>query len=120
MSGWLGSVLGTDAVPSVDRLQSLTFTLCHVYARATHTVSIPAPVYCDVCLSPRVSSLNRFTADASLVRNRAKYHYDPQLGLDFFASETEGDPTEALPALERFRQYFRPTHERMKKLMYFC
>ena len=69
---------------------------------------------------PRVSSLNCFTADASLVRDRAKYHYDPQRGLDFFESETEGDSTEALPALGRFRQYFRPTHERMKKLMYFC
>ena len=31
---------------SSDGLQALTFALCHVYARATRSVSIPAPVYC--------------------------------------------------------------------------
>jgi len=27
-------------------LQAMSYTLCHVYARATRSVSIPAPVYC--------------------------------------------------------------------------
>jgi len=69
------------------------------------TVSVPAPVYY-----------------AHLVRGRAKHHYDPQCGLDLFASETATDPAEALTTLELFqvRRAFRPTHERMKKLMYFC
>ena len=29
-----------------DGLQSLSFALCHVYARCTRSVSYPAPVYC--------------------------------------------------------------------------
>jgi Piwi domain len=36
-----------DGVHRADGLQSLSFALCHVYARATRSVSIPAPVYCD-------------------------------------------------------------------------
>ncbi len=31
---------------SPDGLQELSFALCHVYARSTRSVSIPAPVYC--------------------------------------------------------------------------
>ena len=30
-----------------DGIQSLSFALCHVYARCTRSVSIPAPVYCE-------------------------------------------------------------------------
>ncbi|KAH9955897.1 hypothetical protein BC827DRAFT_1234539, partial [Russula dissimulans] len=29
-----------------DRFQSLSYALCHVYARCTRSVSVPAPVYC--------------------------------------------------------------------------
>jgi hypothetical protein len=36
----------TCYIPSADGLQSLSFALCHVYARSTRSVSIPAPVYC--------------------------------------------------------------------------
>lgn len=32
---------------SPDDLQQLSFALCHVYARTTRSVSIPAPVYCE-------------------------------------------------------------------------
>jgi hypothetical protein len=35
-------------------------------------------------------------------------------------SETMTNTTEAVTTLEKYRQAFRPTHERMKKLMYFC
>lgn len=77
--------------------------------------SIVMPIY-----RPHESSLIGFTADAYLVRGRTRHHYDPQWGLDLFASETATDPTEAWSTLEMFRQAFRPTHERMKKLMYFC
>lgn len=31
----------------MNRLQQLSFALCHVYAAATRSVSIPAPVYCE-------------------------------------------------------------------------
>ncbi|KAI0254712.1 argonaute-like protein [Lactifluus subvellereus] len=89
---------------TADGLQSLSYALCHVYARATRSVSIPAPVYY-----------------ADIVCSRAKHHYDPQQGMDLSnLSETATNTTEAANTLERFRQAFRPTHERMKKLMYFC
>lgn len=35
-----------NSLCSADGLQSLSFALCHVYARSTRSVSIPAPVYC--------------------------------------------------------------------------
>ncbi|CAK5279472.1 unnamed protein product [Mycena citricolor] len=49
-------------------LQQLSFELCHVYAKATRSVSIPAPVYY-----------------ADLVCGRAKFHFDPNAGVDFDA-----------------------------------
>ncbi|KAF8259431.1 argonaute-like protein [Lactarius quietus] len=88
---------------TADGLQSLSYTLCHVYARATRSVSIPAPVYY-----------------ADIVCSRSKHHFDPLLGLDLTISETATNTTEAATTLERFRQAFKPTHERQKKLMYFC
>jgi len=88
---------------TADGLQSLSYALCHVYARATRSVSIPAPVYY-----------------ADIVCSRAKHHYDPQQGLDLSMSETLTNTTEAVTTLERFRQGFRPAHERMRRLMYFC
>jgi eukaryotic translation initiation factor 2C len=54
------------------------------------------------------------------VCSRAKHHYDPQQGLDLSMSEAMTNTTEAVTTLEKYRAAFRPTHERMKKLMYFC
>ncbi|KIJ17200.1 hypothetical protein PAXINDRAFT_26205, partial [Paxillus involutus ATCC 200175] len=50
---------------NVDNLQELSFALCHSYARATRSVSIPAPVYY-----------------ADLVCGRAKFHFRPDLQYD--------------------------------------
>ena len=58
ISFWVYTLLGTSrpAHYSVlydennftpDALQALSFALCHVYARSTRSVSIPAPVYCE-------------------------------------------------------------------------
>lgn len=66
------------------------------------------------------SQLTGFNLDADIVCSRSKHHYDPQQGLDLSMSETMTNTTEAGITLERFRQAFKPTHERMKKLMYFC
>lgn len=35
---------------SADALQSLSYSLCHVYAPSTRSVSVPAPVYCTSSL----------------------------------------------------------------------
>lgn len=37
---------------SADGIQSLSYALCHVYAKCTRSVSIPAPVYCTYPISP--------------------------------------------------------------------
>ncbi|KAH9035273.1 argonaute-like protein [Lactarius hengduanensis] len=86
---------------TADGLQALSYALCHVYAPATCSVSIPAPVYY-----------------AKLVCTHSKHHFDPR--LDLTISETATDTTEATTTLERFRQAFKPTHEHLKGLMYFC
>ncbi|KAK0229201.1 argonaute-like protein [Armillaria nabsnona] len=54
------TVLHDESNFNPDALQSLAFLLCHTFARATKSVSIPAPVYY-----------------AHLVCGKAKQHYDP-------------------------------------------
>ena len=118
---WRGFFLSANTGPRADGLQSLSYALCHVYARATRSVSIPAPVYCNTLQYLHdILRLTGFTLDADIVCSRAKHHYDPQQGLDLSMSEAVTNTTEAVTTLERFRLAFRPTHERMKKLMYFC
>ncbi|KAH9062680.1 argonaute-like protein [Lactarius vividus] len=95
------SVLVDENRFTADGLQALSYALCHVYAPATCSVSIPAPIYY-----------------AKLVCSHSKHHFDPR--LDLTISETATDTTEATTTLERFRQAFKPTHERLKSLMYFC
>ncbi|THH32884.1 hypothetical protein EUX98_g1281 [Antrodiella citrinella] len=84
-----------------DGLQQLSFALCHVYARSTRSVSIPAPVYY-----------------ADIVCSRAKNHYDPETQLDFTETETAAG-TDAENQLERFKSQFKPLHATTKKVMYF-
>jgi hypothetical protein len=40
-------VVKADDVRRADDIQGLTYALCHVNARATTTVAIPGPLYCD-------------------------------------------------------------------------
>ena len=62
-------------INSLNSIQELSFALCHVYAKATRSVSIPAPLYCK-CLS-----LSRF--ELSLAN-----HLSP---LCFFFISTDAD-----------------------------
>ncbi|KAH9943477.1 argonaute-like protein [Epithele typhae] len=98
------SVLYDENGFTPDSLQALSFALCHVYARSTRSVSIPAPVYY-----------------ADTVCSRAKNHYDPngtqQLSGDDWAST---DTRDAASQLEQFRASFKPLHEKTSRLMYFC
>ncbi|KAJ6606546.1 argonaute-like protein [Mycena vulgaris] len=48
----------------ISSVQRLSFELCHVYAKATRSISIPAPLVCA----------------------RGKFHIDPSRNLDFDAS----------------------------------
>lgn len=104
---------------SSDGLQALTFALCHVYARATRSVSIPAPVYCEGILHFRRRRCHlTLLSDAHIVCSRAKIHYDPQgpLGL----SDSATIPSDAASAtLEAFRAGFKQVHNNQARLMYF-
>src|SRR4051812_15151848 len=100
-------------------MQALSFALCHVYARATRSVSIPAPVYCK---SPRkplglVCQYSLDFSDADIVCSRAKNHYDPDGSLNL--SETGTQVSAGTTALEAYRREYKPLHANQAKLMYF-
>jgi len=84
-----------------DGLQQLSFALCHVYARSTRSVSIPAPVYY-----------------ADIVCSRAKNHYDPHSSLEFSDSMSQVS-SQAAQTLEAFRAGFKPLHSNTQLMMYF-
>ncbi|KAG6866468.1 hypothetical protein C0991_003986 [Blastosporella zonata] len=96
------SILYDENDFSADSLQSLSFALCHVYARSTRSVSIPAPVYY-----------------ADIVCSRAKNHYDPQGTLDFSDSVSQLEGNQAENSLEAFRRGFKPLNAKQQNLMYF-
>ncbi|PBL02679.1 argonaute-like protein [Armillaria gallica] len=93
------SVLYDENALTPDAVQSLSFALCHVYARSTRSVSIPAPVYY-----------------ADIVCSRAKNHYDPSGSVDYSES---GDGSKADESLDAFKRGFKPLHAAQSKLMYF-
>jgi len=96
------SVLYDDNNFNPDSLQKLTFSLCHVYARATRSVSIPPPVYY-----------------ADIVCGRAKHHLPPGAEYDLSDSMTVASGTDADAMLQRIRAAYRPTHPTLQKNMYF-
>ncbi|CUA70377.1 Protein argonaute-1 [Rhizoctonia solani] len=85
-----------------DAMQAVSFALCHVYARATRSVSIPAPVYY-----------------ADIVCERAKNHYDPAIGYNSI-DDTETVASGATGSgVQRYRELFKPAHEGQRYKMYF-
>jgi eukaryotic translation initiation factor 2C len=91
---------------TADSLQQLSFALCHVYARSTRSVSIPAPVYY-----------------ADIVCSRAKNHFDPAVSKQLHFSESGDGGTDTGTAgtdiIERYKQNFRPLHPKTAQNMYF-
>ncbi|QRV72426.1 protein argonaute 3 [Ceratobasidium sp. AG-Ba] len=85
-----------------DSLQALSFSLCHVYARATRSVSIPAPVYY-----------------ADIVCERSKNHYDPS--VDFSSVDDSATATSGGIAsnVQRYKDLFQPIHGSMRYKMFF-
>jgi eukaryotic translation initiation factor 2C len=95
------TVLYDDFNFKADAIQALSFALCHVYARATRSVSIPAPVYY-----------------ADIVCARARNHFDPTGNLDF--SDTSTQASGAGPGgLEAYKLGFKPLHANQRTMMYF-
>ncbi|KAG8868690.1 hypothetical protein FRB97_002069, partial [Tulasnella sp. 331] len=93
------SVLLDENDMQPDVMQEITFALCHVYARCTRSVSIPAPTYY-----------------AYIVCGRSVYHYEPfSYRFDDKSSQASG----ARPG-GRQQALFKPAHEMSKSRMYFC
>ncbi|KAL5530679.1 hypothetical protein ACEPAF_6937 [Sanghuangporus sanghuang] len=82
-----------------DGIQQLSYALCHVYARSTRSVSIPAPVYY-----------------ADIVCARAKNHFDPKFKEE---SETYTSDETAVKSLEEYKEHFKNLHESAQYKMYF-
>ncbi|KAF8188322.1 argonaute-like protein [Pholiota molesta] len=85
----------------LSKIQNLAYTLCHVYAKATRSVSIPAPVYY-----------------ADLVCSRGAFHMDPDARLDFDEgmSVSSGHTTFDL---SKWQTAFYKTNAATDKTMYF-
>jgi len=88
---------------SADSLQALSFSLCHVYARATRSVSIPSPVYY-----------------ADIVCTRAPNHFDPKSEFardqSGSGSSTQGTSEEIFQA---YKGAFMNTNEIQRRRMYY-
>jgi len=82
-----------------DALQQLTYSLCHIYARSTRSVSIPAPTYY-----------------ADIVCSRSSNHYDPD--GPFRPDAFEHGSTDA-QRLADAKQHFKPAHGNTRRRMYF-
>lgn len=112
-----------------DGIQSLSYALCHVYARCTRSVSLPAPIYCKFsfpsCQTPPPFIYVQINPDAHNVCTRAKNHYEPQHVNRLFHPDmvgTEGAPDQATGINENeseFERRFQQVHEHQAKRMYF-
>ena len=123
-------VRGVHGIYRPDGIQSLSYALCHVYARCTRSVSIPAPIYCKflfplVCQPPSLFIHVQINSDAHNVCTRGKNHYDPQQVKRIFPSEMTGTEDTRDRAMARrdeeseYQSCFQQTHERQASRMYF-
>ncbi|RXW19444.1 hypothetical protein EST38_g6413 [Candolleomyces aberdarensis] len=88
-------------------LQDLAFSLCHIYARATRSVSIPAPVYY-----------------ADLACRRDSFHYRPGAENKLLSSDagsvvSSGSGKKAPFKIEDWEKEFDTRHGRLTNSMYF-
>lgn len=95
------TVLYDDFGFNADSIQVLSYSLCYVYARATRSVSIPAPVYY-----------------ADIVCSRSKNHFDPQGHLGSSDSSTQASGS-APVGIEAYKAGYKPLHVNQRRLMYF-
>ncbi|KAG8926525.1 hypothetical protein FRC02_008842 [Tulasnella sp. 418] len=89
------SVLHDENGLSAEQLQSTSYALCHIYARATRSVSIPAPVYY-----------------ADKVASRFAFHFAEQGDLEVDSTMSEEQKT------EHFKSRFKAIHQKNLTRMY--
>ncbi|KAJ6618325.1 Piwi domain-containing protein [Mycena sp. CBHHK59/15] len=119
-SGHYSILLDENFDGSTSAVQQLSFALCHVYAKATRSVSIPAPVYCTFHLLSFEFILRQLCTDADLVCARGKFHVDPRDNIDFDASTNTSGPE--VFDLDTWRNNYKPLNRSLSydKSMYFC
>ncbi|KAF8898239.1 Piwi domain-containing protein [Gymnopilus junonius] len=87
----------------LPKIEELAYTFCHVYAKATRSVSIPAPVYY-----------------ADLVCSRGQFHVEPNANLHFDdTSSSISGFSGGKPNFEAWRDAFKPAYPKISKKMYF-
>ncbi|KDQ16674.1 hypothetical protein BOTBODRAFT_30592 [Botryobasidium botryosum FD-172 SS1] len=90
------SVLHDENRFNADSLEKISYDLCHLYARATRSVSIPAPIVCA----------------------RSRYHFDANMNVSDNATTVSGDGAPRY-SLEDFKQGYKPIHGSLSRRMYF-
>ncbi|KIO16425.1 hypothetical protein M407DRAFT_33926 [Tulasnella calospora MUT 4182] len=86
-----------------DDLQRISFSLCHVYARATRSVSIVPPVYY-----------------ADTVCQRSKHHYDPDGAYGHLSdSASQVSASAGVAQADAIMRAFQPVHPNAGTNMYF-
>ncbi|KAN0109848.1 argonaute-like protein [Russula decolorans] len=104
---------------TLDGIQSLSYALCHVYARCTRSVSLPAPIYCKFPFRTLLSRLPIYSY-AHNVCTRARNHYEPKHGHRLFDSDIVGtEDTHDNENKNEFQSRFQQAHERQASRMYF-
>ncbi|CUA70185.1 Protein argonaute-2 [Rhizoctonia solani] len=88
------TVLYDEMDYNADKLQSISHALCHIYARSTRSVSIPAPVYY-----------------ADIISARGSFHFTSDVHL---SEDGDVDYTE-----QHYQQAWRPLHANQRQRMYY-
>ncbi|KAG8892332.1 hypothetical protein FRB99_002797, partial [Tulasnella sp. 403] len=98
----LYNVIWDDNRFTADALQTMTYALCYVYARATRSVSIVPPAYY-----------------ADLVAFRAKHHFDPDGGLSLSDTASQMTDEEEEAQLQNVIEAMHSLHPRTADYMYY-
>lgn len=88
------TVLHDEKNYSSDKLQTIAHGLCHIYARATRSVSIPAPVYY-----------------ADIISARGRFHFTPDIHL---SDDGDAEYTDL-----HYQQAWVPLHDNQRNRMYY-
>ncbi|PPQ73608.1 hypothetical protein CVT24_008066 [Panaeolus cyanescens] len=87
---------------NMQMIEEVAFALCHVYAKATRSVSIPAPVYY-----------------ADLVCSRGAFHISPDSRLVFGDSASVTSSGDSFDLDQWKRAFAHSAHSKIKEGMYF-
>ncbi|KAF9036794.1 Piwi domain-containing protein [Panaeolus papilionaceus] len=94
-------VLRNDIFDNIQQIEEVAYSLCYVYAKATRSVSIPAPVYY-----------------ADLACARGDFHLDPRSRLLSDSGSVSSGSNNGFD-MDAWRQAFQSAHNDQRYRMYF-